>query len=167
MNIVLREWKKRDATPLVLLANNKMVSDTLRDRFPFPYTLKEAERWISFNLKKDPATNFAIEADGLLTGGCGIMLKEDIYRYSGEIGYWLGHPFWGKGIATEALRILLEMIPGRFPLLVRIYAEVFASNTASIRVLEKNGFHLESIRKKSIVKNNVILNDEVWVKMVQ
>jgi [ribosomal protein S5]-alanine N-acetyltransferase len=167
MKIRLREWEKRDAVPLTLLANNKRISDNLRDRFPYPYTLKDAEAWIHSNRKKGPVTNYAIEVEELLVGGCGILLKEDIYRYSGEIGYWLGEPFWGKGIATEAVRLLLEKIIIDFPIIVRVYAEVFAFNTASIKVLRKNGFFLETTRKNAIVKNNIVQDDQVWVKFVR
>lgn len=53
------------------------------------------------------------------------------------IGYWLGREFWGRGIATNAVGELLK-IETRRPL----RAHVFPSNTASARVLEKNGFRL-------------------------
>jgi [ribosomal protein S5]-alanine N-acetyltransferase len=166
MIIRLREWKKKDAVPLTLLANNKRISNNLRDRFPHPYTLKDAEAWIHLNRKKDPVTNYAIEVDDLLVGGCGILLKEDVYRCSGEIGYWLGEPFWRKGIATVAVKQLLEKIKIDFPFIVRLYAEVFEHNTASMKVLQKNGFQLESIRKKAVIKNNIIQDDQVWVKLI-
>ncbi len=166
MNIQLREWKKKDILPLTLLANNKLVSDSLRDRFPFPYTSKDAEIWIRLNKKIEPARNFAIQVDHLLAGGCSVMLKDDIYRCSAEIGYWLGQPFWGKGIATEAVRLLLKKIDAQYPSIVRLYAEVFEFNEGSMRVLQKNGFHLESIRKRAVIKNNRILDDHVWVKLI-
>lgn len=90
MKVILREWNKKDTVLLTELANNKLIADNLRDHFPNPYTLKDAEEWISLNQDRMPVINFAIEAGGQLAGGCGIFFKEDIYRCSAEIGYWLG-----------------------------------------------------------------------------
>lgn len=167
MKVILREWNKEDIETLVVLANNKKISDNMRDLFPSPYTMKDAEEWINLNQNRNPATNFAIEADGKLVGGCGFRIKEDVYRCSAEIGYWIGESFWGKGIATIAISLLLEKITSEFPFLVRVYAEIFENNKASMRVLEKIGFHLESIRAKSVIKNNIIMDDHVWVKIIR
>ena len=86
IKIILRHWRKEDIEPLVKLANNKNIADNLRDRFPHPYTLKDAEEWITLNENKptaqagkNAATNFAIEGNGELVGGCGIVLLEDVY----------------------------------------------------------------------------------------
>lgn len=167
MNVILRKWKKDDAESLVQLANNKKISDNLRDVFPHPYTLKDAGEWIALNEKRTLQTNFVIDVDSQLSGSCGLFVKEDVYRCSAEIGYWIGEPFWGKGVATEAIKQLLEKIYTNFPTIIRIYAEVFEHNKASMRVLEKNGFHLESIRQKAVIKNNMIMNDHVWVKLIR
>ena len=93
-------------------------------------------------------------------------MKEDVYRKSAEIGYFIGENFWGQGIATEAIGQLVGYIEKNFDL-VRIYAEVFEYNKASMKVLEKNGFYLESIRKKAAIKNNIVINDFVWVKIIE
>jgi len=166
MNIVLREWKRDDIDQLVLLANNKNIADNMRDLFPHPYTLKDAEMWLAINENRKSVTNFAIQAEGDLAGGCGIRMFEDVYRRSAEVGYWVGELFWGKGIATEAIRLLLEKIKTDFPEINRVSAEIFEHNKASMKVLEKNGFHLESIRKKAVIKNNIIMDDHVWVKLL-
>lgn len=167
MKVLLRAWKKEDIESLVMLANNKKIADNMRDLFPSPYTMKDAEEWIKLNLNRSPATNFAIEAEGKLVGGCGVRIKEDVYKCSAEIGYWIGEPYWGKGIATITISLLMEKIISEFPFLVRVYAEIFENNKASMRVLEKNGFRLESIRAKSVIKNNIIMNDHVWVKILR
>jgi RimJ/RimL family protein N-acetyltransferase len=167
MTVILREWQKGDIETLVLLANNKKIADKMRDIFPSPYTRKDAEEWISLNLDRKPATNFAVKVNEKLAGGCGIKIKDDVYKCSGEIGYWIGEPFWGKGIATIAISLLMDKIISEFPFFVRIYAEIFENNKASMRVLEKNGFHLESIRIRSVIKNNIIMNDHVWVKIIR
>ena len=96
--------------------------------------------------------------------GISIMPKEDIYRCSAEIGYWIGEPYWGRGIATEAVRQLLEISWEQYPEVVRIYAELFPTNIASARALEKNGFIMECVSKNSCIKNGVIGDDMVFVK---
>ena len=83
---------------------------------------------------------------------------------SAEIGYWLAEPFWGQGIATEAVRQLVEYTFYYFDI-VRLYAEVFETNKASMRVLEKNGFYLEGVRRKAVFKNGLLMDDFIWVKL--
>src|SRR6266511_2216552 len=164
MKVVLREWKKSDVAALAKIANNKKIWDNVRDRLPYPYTKKDAKEWLALVKKQKTVTTFCIEADGKLAGSIGLTLKDDVYRKNAEIGYFIGEEYWGKGIATEAVNQLVDYIQKNFNV-VRIYAEVFEYNTASMKVLEKNGFYLESIRKKGAIKNNVIINDFVWVKL--
>ena len=165
MQVLLRPWSFADVNDLSTLANNRKIWDNVRDYFPHPYTRQKAEEWVSLHHQKKPVTHFAVETDGKLAGGISIMSKEDIYRCSAEIGYWIGEPFWGRGIASESIRQLLEIAWKQYPEVVRIYAEVFPANVASSRALEKNGFILESVRKKSCIKNGVIGNDLVFVKL--
>lgn len=165
--VKLRNWSKNDIPPLVLLANNINIWNSVRDFFPHPYTKTDAERWVKARLAVSNDLHFVIEADGMFAGAISIILKEDIYRYTAEIGYWIGEPFWGKGITTKAIALVLDICRKKHPELVRIYAEVFASNKSSMRVLEKNGFTLESVRKNAIVKNGVIGDDYVWVKIFE
>jgi [ribosomal protein S5]-alanine N-acetyltransferase len=164
MQVVLRPWSFADVNDLSTLANNRKIWDNVRDYFPHPYTRQKAEEWVGLHHQKKPVTHFAIEADGKLVGGISIMPKEDIYRCSAEIGYWIGEPFWGRGIASESIRQLLEIAWKQYPEVVRIFAEVFPTNLASSRALEKNGFILESVRKNSCIKNGVIGDDMVFVK---
>ena len=166
MKVVLREWKKSDSTALAKIANNKKIWDNVRNRLPYPYTEQDAKEWLALVKKQKIVTTFCIEADGELAGSIGFTLKEDVYRKSAEIGYFIGENFWGQGIATEAIRQLVGYIEENFDL-VRIYAEVFEHNKASMKVLEKNGFYLESIRKKAAIKNNIVINDFVWVKIIE
>jgi len=166
MKVVLREWKKSDSTALAKIANNKKIWDNVRDRLPYPYTEQDAKEWLALVKKQKIVTTFCVEADGELAGSIGFTLKEDVYRKSAEIGYFIGENFWGQGIATEAIGQLVGYIEKNFDL-VRIYAEVFEHNKASMKVLEKNGFYLESIRKKAAIKNNIVINDFVWVKIIE
>ena len=105
----------------------------------------------------------AITLNGKITGSVGVTPKEDVYRKSIEVGYFVAEEYWGNGIATAAVSLIIDYIKSHFDI-VRIYAEVFGHNTASMKVLEKNGFHLEGIREKAVVKNNLIMDDYVWVK---
>ncbi len=102
MNVLLRQWKADDTGSLASLANNKNIAANLRDIFPHPYTLKDAEEWVSLNKDRKPVTNFAIEVNGELAGSCGIKVPEDVYRFSAEIGYWVAEPLWGKGICDKS-----------------------------------------------------------------
>jgi len=166
MRVILREWKRSDAATLAKIANNRKIWDNLRDQLPHPYTKKDAKNWLALVKKQKKITTFCIEADGDMAGSIGFTLKEDVYRKTAEIGYFIAEEYWGRGIATEAIRQLIEYIEKNFDL-VRIYAEVFEHNKASMKVLEKNGFYLECIRKKAAIKNNVIMNDFVWVRLIE
>ncbi|HEV8283866.1 MAG TPA: GNAT family N-acetyltransferase [Chitinophagaceae bacterium] len=166
MKVVLREWKKSDATALAKIANNKKIWDNVRDRLPYPYTKKDAKEWLALVKKYQTVTTFCIEADGEMAGSIGFTLKEDVYRKNAEIGYFIAEEYWGKGVATEAVKQIVDYIQKNFEI-VRVYAEVFEYNKSSMKVLEKNGFYLECIRKKAAVKNDMILDDYVWVKLLE
>lgn len=164
MNLILRPWRFSDVNELSRLADNIKIWNQVRDYFPHPYTRQKAEEWVSMHHGKKPVTHFAIEWDGKLVGGISVLRKEDIYRCSAEIGYWLGEPYWNQGIATKAISVLTENIWSNFPEIVRLYAEVFPQNAGSCRALEKNGFVLESVRKNAVIKNGLIGDDLVYVK---
>lgn len=164
MVIVIRQWKNEDLQELVSQANNVNVWNNLRNYFPHPYTEEHGKAWLEKVVDALPAINMAIEADGKLAGGIGLILNGDVYIKSAEIGYWLGEQYWGKGIATEAVRQMTEYAFYYFDL-VRLYAEVFETNKASMRVLEKNGYYLEGVRRKAVFKNDVLMDDYIWVKL--
>lgn len=164
MVTVIRQWKNEDLQELVTQANNINVWNNLRNYFPHPYTEEHGKAWLEKVVDALPAINMAIEADGKLAGGIGLILNGDVYIKSAEIGYWLGEQYWGKGIATEAVRQMTEYAFYYFDL-VRLYAEVFETNKASMRVLEKNGYYLEGVRRKAVFKNDVLMDDYIWVKL--
>lgn len=164
-DIVLRPWKKEDAQQLASIANNRNVWLNLRDAFPHPYTVIDAMQWIQLRTSEQPVLHFCILYEGKVAGSIGIVLKEDVYRKTVELGYFIGEPFRGKGIATKAVGFVTDYIERSFDI-VRIFAEVFEHNKASMNVLRKNGFHLEGIRKKAVIKNGVIMDDYVWVKLI-
>ncbi len=163
--IILRPWQKQDAQELAAVANNRNIWNNVRDALPSPYTVMDALQWIVHVNGQQPVINFAIVCEGMVVGSIGCHTKEDISRKNIEIGYFVGEPYWGKGIATEALKQLLNFITTRLDV-VRIEAHVFAQNKSSMKVLQKNGFYLEAIHRKAVIKNNEILDDYVWVKLI-
>ena len=150
----LRKLEKTDAPRIAQLLNHKKVWDNLRDAIPFPYSLADAEFFLQMVEKQTPQQTFAIVADEELCGIIGLVKQTDVYSHSAEIGYWLGEAFWGKGIATQAVRMATSY--GFWTLgLRRIYACVFSFNLASMQVLEKNGYEKEAILKKAVLKNGI------------
>jgi RimJ/RimL family protein N-acetyltransferase len=148
----VRSWERSDLRALALHANNRQVWINLRDQFPFPYTIADAEMWIRAARAMRPETSFALAVEGEAVGAIGLELKDDIYRRSAEIGYWLGEPFWGRGITSEALVATTQWAFASFDL-TRIFAHVFDWNPASARVLEKAGYALEGRLRKAVTKD--------------
>jgi [ribosomal protein S5]-alanine N-acetyltransferase len=149
--ISLRDYTSTDVERLLELANNKLVSRYLVDTFPYPYTRADAAWWINIGSKEKGVTTKVIEHHGEFVGSVGIKAQSGWRQHVAEIGYWLGEPYWGKGITTSALQ---EMTNCAFSLGYRkLYAPVLATNAASMRVLEKCGYRLEGILKSEVLKN--------------
>lgn len=159
MNFILRPWHADDADDLVRYADNPEIAKNLRDAFPHPYTMENAVSFIGM-ASKSPSI-FAIEIEGHACGGIGLHPQQDIYRLNAEMGYWLGQPFWGHGIITEAIARMVEFGFAHLPV-DRIFAIPFGSNTASQRVLEKNGFVLEAHLYHTIIKNGKLEDELIY-----
>ncbi len=99
--------------------------------------------------------------DGEAVGSIAVTLKDDVYRKSAELGYWLAEPYWNRGIMTEAVRRICRHAFAAYDI-VRIFAEPFACNTASRRVLERAGFTLEGVIKMSVYKNGRMLDSCIY-----
>ncbi len=151
----VRSWSTGDVAPMAEYANNRKIWMNLRDRFPHPYSRRDARAFITAIRARDQETAFAIAVDGRAVGGIGFVLHEDVERVSAEIGYWLGEPFWGRGIVTEALKATTSYAIEQFGL-TRVYAVPFAWNGASARVLEKAGYTLEGRLHRSAIKDGVV-----------
>lgn len=160
-NSLLREWQPGDEESLVRNANSRNVWRNLRDAFPHPYTLADAVHWIETANPSSPITNFAIVVDGAAAGGIGLVLKDDVFRRSAEIGYWLGEKYWGRGIVSEAVRAVTDYAFATFDL-CRVYAGVFEWNPASMRVLEKAGYEFECRMKKSVTKDGQTIDELMY-----
>ena len=118
MTVLLTPWLVEDAPHLTLIANNINIWNNLRDRFPFPYTMKDARLWIAEQQKKKPQEHMVIRADGKLVGSIGILLMDDVGRLCAEIGYFVGEPFWNKGIATDAVEQMTEYVFKNFKVMI-------------------------------------------------
>jgi len=157
-NIRLRPLRYADRERLSRLANNKKIWNTLRDMFPYPYQMADAEKFIDMIKQQDPQATFAIEYERKFVGVIGIILQQDVYRKSAEIGYWIGEPYWNKGISTVALKLMTAY--GFKELnLEKLFAGVFEGNEASIRVLEKCGYQFEGVSRKAVFKNNKLIDE--------
>lgn len=158
---VVRPWRIADKASLLRYADNERVSRALADRFPYPYTEANADAWLARSTSEEPPHSFAIEVGGEAVGGVGFdRLNEGERRLTAEIGYWLGEPFWGRGIATEAL-IAVTAHAFATTDLVRLQASVYSSNPASARVAEKAGYVREGTLGKAVIKRGQFL--DVWL----
>jgi len=161
MDFELRPWKISDKDSLTQYANNLKIARFMTDGFPHPYTIENAEEFIGFASNGNPINIFAIDINGEAVGGIGIHPQSDIHRKNAELGYWLGEPFWGKGIITKAI---LKMVDFGFEThdINRIFARPFGTNLASQRVLEKAGFNLEARFEKTYFKNGEYLDELIY-----
>ncbi|MBI2423602.1 MAG: GNAT family N-acetyltransferase [Candidatus Hydrogenedentes bacterium] len=150
---VLRPWRANDVDALALHANDRAVWRNLRDQFPHPYTREDAVWWVEQQLAAPvPRHTAVICVEDQLAGAIGVVPGKDICARSWEIGYWLGRAFWGRGIATEALRAFTRYAFEEFPC-DRLHAGVFGWNRASARVLEKAGYTLEGCLRRDVFKD--------------
>ena len=154
---VVRSWRASDVDALARAADNRKIWLNLRDLFPHPYTRRHAQEYIVAVRGRNPETSFAITVQDEAVGSIGFVLHQDVERVSAEIGYWIAEPFWGKGIAAEALAAVTPHVMAAHGL-TRVYALPFASNTASCRVLEKAGYVLEARLRRSAIKNGEIVD---------
>ena len=162
MECSLREWRMEDAGELARIISPGVL-ENLRDGIPFPYTQRDGEDFIASLLSADPRRvfAFAITAQGRLAGSITAFRQENIHCRTAELGYYLGEEWWGRGLASSAVAQACRRIFETSDIL-RIFAEPFARNAASCRVLEKAGFTLEGTLRKNAVKNGQILDMKLY-----
>jgi len=153
----LRDWTTGDAASIAQHANNREIWRNLRDRFPHPYSLANAQEWLRSVCAEQPRNGFAIEIDGCAVGGIGLQRGEDVHRLSAEIGFWLGQAFWGRGVMSEAVRAYTAFAFDRFDL-ERLHATVYQWNPASARVLEKAGYQRECWMRRAAFKDGQLID---------
>jgi len=158
---LLRPWDPDDARSLVIHANNPKIARNLRDGFPYPYTLKDAEQWLRMVKENRMDIILAIEVNGEAAGGIGLHSMKDVHRYNAELGYWLSESFWGMGIISDAIGVMVNYAFTHTRWL-RLFATIYEHNTPSMRVLEKNGFTREAIHKKAVMKEGKLLDEHLY-----
>lgn len=157
MSFLLRPWKTEDAEDLAKAADNPKIAANLRNTFPSPYTLADANWFINDCISKGDSHGFtwAIEVDGKAAGGISITPLNDVYEKSAELGYWLSEEYWRQGIMTQAVQIICREAFRTFDI-IRIFAEPFAYNAGSRGVLEKAGFTYEGTMRNGVYKNGQV-----------
>lgn len=161
---IVRPYRVSDAASVASVANDRRIWLQLRDLFPHPYQLADAEAYIGRVVPDDPPRSFAIVVDRRAVGGVGFQLMTDVNRRSAEIGYWLGAEYWGRDIATEAVTLATAWAFDAHGLL-RIFAQPFAGNAASRRVLEKAGYQLEGLMRRSAVKDGEVRDQCLYARL--
>lgn len=153
----IRPWHMEDAEALAQSLNNPRIHANLRDGLPLPYTVADAKAYIQQTLTapQDSQYAWAIVSDGKVVGSIGIFRQGNIHRLTAELGYFLAESHWGRGIVTRAV---LEASRHVFTHtdIVRIFAEPFAHNIASCRVLEKAGFQFEGVLRQNAIKDGIL-----------
>lgn len=163
--VTLRQFRRSDSHRMALLANNEKISINLRDAFPFPYAIEDAEKFIDMCLMQTPTEVFGIEYQGEYVGNIGLIRQTDVYCKSAELGYFIGEPYWNRGITTRAVNLICEYGFSQLGV-VRIYSGVFEYNKPSQRVLEKCGFKLEAILKSAVCKKGIIYDEYRYAKVI-
>jgi ribosomal-protein-alanine N-acetyltransferase len=161
---IVRRFLATDAASVASVANDHRIWLQLRDLFPHPYQVADAERYIGGVASVDPPLSLVIIVDDRAVGGVGLQPMTDVNRRTAEIGYWIGAAFWGRGIATEAVTLVTDWAFGAHGFL-RIFAQPFAGNLASRRVLEKAGYELEGTMRCSAVKDGEVLDQCMYARL--
>lgn len=157
MDFILREWRQEDAADVARYADNEKIARNLRDVFPHPYALADARDFVDICITGDPEMSLfrAIEVDGRAVGSIALCRGSDVYQKTAELGYWLAEAYWGRGIMTRAVKRICKEGFSRWDI-QRIYAEPFAHNAGSRRVLEKAGFFLEGVMRRGVYKRGKV-----------
>lgn len=125
--------------------------------------MEEYSRGVSIEKLADKSKTFAfaVTAEGQAIGSVGIFRCANIHYRTAEIGYYIGERYWGKGYAVSAVRQACKFVFENTDI-VRIFAEPFAHNVRSCRVLEKAGFQFEGVLHNNAVKNGRILDMKMY-----
>jgi [ribosomal protein S5]-alanine N-acetyltransferase len=158
--LIIRSMEPSDAKDLARLGNNPNIAKNLTDHFPSPYTLKKAKEWVKKN-ESSKSTNYLITLDNTLIGAIGLNIQTGERACVGEIGYWIGENYWGKGFATEALKALTSYAFKKFKL-ERIEAKTYTWNPASGHILEKAGYKCEGLLRLSCLKKGKPVDEYIY-----
>lgn len=162
----IRKWKLTDAGDLAAALSNKNVLNNLRDGLPYPYTEQDGEDYISAMLaaNENETFAFAITVNGKVIGSIAVFRQGNIHRLTAELGYYISEEYWGKGIMTDAVKQICRYVFDKSDI-IRIFAEPFAYNTASCRVLEKAGFQYEGTLRCNAIKNGKLIDMKMYSRL--
>lgn len=161
--VTIRKFRRSDKIRMTEFANNEKVAVNLRDAFPSPYTPEHAEKFISMCLRMEPYQVFAIEYGGEYVGNIGLHRQDDVYRKTAELGYFIGEPYWHKGITPRAVNLICDYGFRELDV-IKIFSGIFSFNTPSLRVLEKCGFEREAVLRNAVIKNGRICDEIRYAK---
>jgi len=163
--VTIRKFSRNDKFRMAEIANNMKIAINLRDAFPFPYYPEHAQKFISACLRQKPYQVFAIEFEGEYVGNIGLHKQEDVYRKTAELGYFIGEPYWNKGITTRAVKLICDYGFRELDV-IKIFSGVFSFNTASQRVLEKCGFEREAVLRNAVIKNGKVCDEYRYARFI-
>ena len=161
--VTLRKFRRIDKYRMAEIANNEKIAVNLRDAFPYPYSVEDAQKFISMCLRHKPYQVFAIEFEGEYVGNIGLHRQDDVYRKTAELGYFIGEPYWNRGITTRAVKLICGYGFRELDV-IKIFSGVFEYNIPSQRVLEKCGFTREAVLKDAVFKNDGIWDEYRYAK---
>lgn len=163
MEFTLRPWQQRDCHQLCRYANNEKIAANLKDSFPYPYRLSDAEAYIAYTRQVDPEKEliYAIVVGNQAVGSISVQCQQDVHCKTAAIGYWLGEPFWGNGIMSAAVKRMTQLSFETFDI-CRIFAEIYSHNIASRRVVEKAGYQMEGLLRRNIYKNGAVFDSCIY-----
>ena len=163
--LIIRPMHLPDAPSTALNADNPLIAKYMSNMFPSPYTLARAEEWINMNTPLPYQENFVIcerSSPQVVIGGIGLKPGADIYAHTGEVGYWIGQAYWGKGFMTEVLegytRWLFESWNKNGQPMKRLTGKVFSGNIGSMRCFEKCGYAHEGVMKGHAEKYGEVID---------
>ena len=161
----IRDWVPQDAGAIARYANNRKIAMWLRDRFPVSLHRVRRTGVSIAGGAAGPADHVCdCDAGARPSAGSGWSSGSDVHRFTAELGYWLGEPFWGRGIMTDAVRCFTDWTFGAFEV-HRLYSTVFDGNHGSVRVLEKAGFQREGRLRASVFKNGRIMDQLLYARI--
>lgn len=160
---VLRALRADDAAALQRHADDEAVWRNLFEGFPRPYSLADAQAWCEGGWRVSGAV-WAITVDGELVGCISVRPDQGWLRCNAEVGYWIGQPFWRRGITSEALKLVADWAFARDAGLTRLYAPIFAWNEGSQGVARSCGFQLEGRMPMSAIKAGQVIDRVVYAR---
>jgi RimJ/RimL family protein N-acetyltransferase len=160
---LLRAYVAQDAASMRRHADDAGVAANLFDGFPHPYSMAAAEAWCGHEANSGAfGYVWAIDVGGAAIGSIGLVPERGWLRCNAETGYWIGREYWRRGIASDALRQVVDWGFAALPELTRVTAHIFASNLGSQAVARKCGYVREGALPRSAIKDRRVIDRVVW-----